>query len=477
MSTSQALTDIGIVTPVFQAPIGSVASPELAAAVSNAGGVGHLACTWRSPADLRRLFAAMDDLTDRPYGANFVLGFPIEQQLAIALEHGVRIISFFWGDGGRFVGMVKDAGALAVQVAGSIDEARCAADAGFDLVVAQGHEAGGHVRGTLGSMALVPQVVDAIAPLPVLAAGGIADSRGVAAALALGAAGVWVGTRFLAASEANIHPRYQERVLQAAGDDTLCSQLFDVGWSKASLRTLRNGTTRQWEEAGRPLPGHRPGEGDPIGKRSDGSTIPRYHFGSPTRGVQGAVEDMALYAGEAVGLVHETVPAGEIVRELAVALRSESIVRAASFAPVERAVARIADKARTLCRNARHHKEIRQLRGFSDEQLNDIGLRRGDVRCALHLDLSHDPTILSRRASQVQEGQGSQPLMTQLSMFPDGLQPRPRGSFRQAASRPQDLVPPRRRPAGKLARLLQTDRSVCISVSCPASVARKRQSW
>ncbi|WP_127903490.1 NAD(P)H-dependent flavin oxidoreductase [Solirhodobacter olei] len=308
---------LGIDTPIFQAPIGSVASPELAAAVSEAGGVGHLACTWRSPEQLDRLFGEMRKLTRRPYGANFVLDFPIEDQLAVALDHGLQIISFFWGDAGRYVKRVHEAGAAAIQVVGSIDEAMRAADAGFDLIVAQGRDAGGHVRGDVGAMALVPQVVDAVFPLPVLAAGGIADRRGVAAALALGAAGVWVGTRFLASAEADIHPRYQDRVLTSGGDDTLHSELFNLGWSGAPLRTLRNATTRLWEEAGRPLVGQRPNEGEGIGTRADGSVIPRYHFGAPTRGVAGDVDAMALYAGAAVGMVRASLPAAEIVGELA----------------------------------------------------------------------------------------------------------------------------------------------------------------
>ena len=195
----------------------------------------------------------MRRVTVRPYGANFVLDFPIEERLAVALEYGVRVISFFWADAGSYVARVKSSGAVAIQVVSSIGEAKRAADAGFDLIVAQGREAGGHVRGCLGTMALVPQVVDAVAPLPVLAAGGIADRRGVAAAIALGAAGVWVGTRFLAATEANIHEHYQTEVLASSGDDTLYSELFDIGWPAAPLRTLKNSTTRRWEEAGRPL--------------------------------------------------------------------------------------------------------------------------------------------------------------------------------------------------------------------------------
>jgi len=121
--TSLPLASLGLDYPIFQAPIGSVASPELASAVSNAGGLGHLACTWRSPEQLAALFKRMRTLTERPYGANFVLGFPIEERLAVALEHGVRAISFFWADAGAYVARVKSAGAAAIQVVGSIGDA------------------------------------------------------------------------------------------------------------------------------------------------------------------------------------------------------------------------------------------------------------------------------------------------------------------------------------------------------------------
>jgi nitronate monooxygenase len=259
----------------------------------------------------------MRALTTRPFGANFVLDFPIEDRLAVALEHGVRVISFFWADASQYLARVKTAGAVAIQVVSSIGEAKKAADAGFDLIVAQGREAGGHVRGSIGTMALVPQVVDAVAPLPVLAAGGIADRRGVAAAVALGATGVWVGTRFLAAAEANIHPDYQAGVIASSGDDTLYSELFDIGWPNAPLRTLKNTTTQRWEEAGRPLSPNRPGEGQMAARRADGSGVPRYFFGSPTRDIAEGAEAMALYAGEAVGLVRSTSSAAAIIEELA----------------------------------------------------------------------------------------------------------------------------------------------------------------
>ena len=320
MPVPQLFEHLGVTVPIFQAPIGSIASVELAAAISEAGGLGNLACTWRSPDQLRDLFGAVQRLTRRPFGANFVVDFPIDERLGVALEHGVRVISFFWGDGSPHLGRVKARGAVAIQVVGSIDEAKRAADAGFDLIVAQGREAGGHVRGDLGTMTLVPQVVDAVAPLPVLAGGGIADRRGVAAAFELGAVGVWVGTRFLAAQEANIHVDYQRRVLAASADDTLYSKVFDVGWPNAALRSLKNSTTDRWERAGRPAAPHRPGEGDTVARRPGGMAIPRYFFGSPTRDVEGEVEAMALYAGEGVGLVRAIQPASVIFEELTSAI-------------------------------------------------------------------------------------------------------------------------------------------------------------
>jgi nitronate monooxygenase len=320
MYHSAVLKRLGINKPIFQAPIGGIASPELAAAVSEAGGVGNLARTWRSSEQLDALLRDMEQRTSRPYGANFVLDFPIDENLAVALAHHVRIVSFFWGDAGRYVAHLKAAGALAIQVVGSIAEAERAAEAGFDLIVAQGHEAGGHVRGRLGLFSLLPQVVDLVAPLPVLAAGGIADRRGVSAALALGAAGVWVGTRFLAAEEANIHPAYRECVLASSGDASAYSHAFDIGWPDAPARSLRNSTITRWEAAGRPGTPHRPGEGDVVAHRADGSGVPRYYFSAPTRDVSGDAEAMALYAGEAVGLVRTSMSAATIVDELAAGL-------------------------------------------------------------------------------------------------------------------------------------------------------------
>ena len=310
-----AFDRLKITQPVFQAPIGSIASPELAAAVCNAGGVGHLACTWRTgeqiQTDIRRVKAG----TRGPFGVNFVMGFPFDDNLTLALSENVPIVSFFWGDASAYVQQVKSGGAIAMQVVASALDAKMAERAGFDIIVAQGREAGGHVRGEIGTMALIPQVVDAVS-IPVIAAGGIADGRGVAAALALGAAGVWVGTPFLLASEANIHPVYRELAKIASGDDTVYSSLFDIGWQDAPQRTLRNSTIAMWEAEGRPGQANRPHLAETVAHRADRSPIPRYHFAAPTREMTGNIEAMALYAGQGVGLVREEKPAAAIMQEL-----------------------------------------------------------------------------------------------------------------------------------------------------------------
>ena len=199
----------------------------------------------------------------------------------------------------------------------SAEEARRAAAAGVDAVVAQGWEAGGHVWSEVSTLALVPRVVDAVAPLPVVAAGGIGDGRGLAAVLALGAGAGWLGTRFLLAEEAATHPEYRERVIAADETGTAYSALFDGGWPNAPLRTLRNATWEAWQAAGAPPPGARPGEGDIVATGEDGRAIERYDSDAPVTGATGDVTAMALYAGQGVGLARRIQPAGEIVRELA----------------------------------------------------------------------------------------------------------------------------------------------------------------
>ena len=252
---------LGIDQPIVQAPM-SAAAP-LAAAVANAGALGMLALTWSTPAgDVVRDTAA---LTDRPFGGNLILASDQHRRLDEALEAGLRVVSLFWGDPAAYVKQVHEADGVVLHTVGSAEEARRAVDSGVDVIVAQGWEAGGHVRSQVATLPLVPAVVDAVAPVPVIAAGGIGDARGVAAVLALGAQAAWLGTRFLLAQEMPLHEEYRRRLMNAAETDAQWyADLYEVGWPDAPHRALRNSTSEAWEAAGRPPAGNRPGEGDVI---------------------------------------------------------------------------------------------------------------------------------------------------------------------------------------------------------------------
>lgn len=313
----------GIDLPIVQAPIGSASTPELVAAVSNAGGLGVLSLTWRSPGEARELIHQTKALTDRPFGINLVLLWDAAERLAIALDEGVRVISFSWGDPTPWVEQIHDAGALLVHMVGNTAAAQVAKHAGADAIVAQGFEAAGHVEGQTSLLALLPEMVDAVAPTPVLAAGGIGDGRGLAAALCLGAAGIWMGTRFVLSAEADAHSDYQGWLLAASASDTVYTTLFRGGWpANTPLRTLPNKSLQLWEEAGRPEPGRGPGEGDVVGQTSKGAPIMRYHDDFPGARTTGDLESMVLYAGQSVGIMHEVLPATEIVRSVADQARS-----------------------------------------------------------------------------------------------------------------------------------------------------------
>ena len=308
---------LGMSLPVVQAPVGSATTPELAAAVSGAGGLGVLAVTWTRVERLRERIAATAALTDRPFGVNLVLQWPQDERLAVCLDEGVAVVSTFWGDPAPYVDRVHDAGALHVHTVGSAAEARRAVDAGVDAVVAQGVEAGGHVWGQVSTLALVPAVVDAVGPVPVLAAGGITDGRGLAAVLALGAEAGWLGTRFVASAEADAHPRYQAALCAADETSTAYGTAYDGGWPDAPHRVLRNATVDGWQAAGGPAPGARPGEGDVVARSPRGGQVVRYDSALPTRSLEGDLEQMALYAGQGAALVHDVRPAAEIAREVA----------------------------------------------------------------------------------------------------------------------------------------------------------------
>jgi nitronate monooxygenase len=298
--------------PVMQAPVGPAATPELAAAVSEAGGLGSLGASWTEPAQLREQIRAIRRLTDRPFFVNLVLAFDQEERLELLCDEGVPIVAFSWGVERRLVERAHAAGCLVVAQAGSVGEGRAAVEAGADVLIAQGVEAGGHVEGETPVLDLVAGLRGGV---PVVAAGGIADADGLRRALAAGADGVVMGTRFLATPEADVHPGYAERLLAAGPDDTVLTYLFDGGWPGAAHRVLRNSTYRAWEEAGGPESGARPNEGEIVAE-TDGEPIARYAADEPHRSTTGDVEAMCLYAGRGVGQITRVAPAAEIVARM-----------------------------------------------------------------------------------------------------------------------------------------------------------------
>ncbi len=206
--------ELGIEYPVFSVGFGMAAGPELVAAVSNAGGFGVLGGDYLSPEQIPRTVERTRELTGRPFGINFIIAelddpdspeedrAEVRQQIETAIEERVPAIVFFWGDPGPFVEDAHRSGVKVLIQVGSVEEAKRAADAGVDAVIAQGVEAGGHVRGTTPIWELLPAVVEAVRPVHVLASGGIGDGAGLARALELGAQGVSLGTRFVASDEA-----------------------------------------------------------------------------------------------------------------------------------------------------------------------------------------------------------------------------------------------------------------------------------
>jgi nitronate monooxygenase len=304
---------LGIEQPVVLAPMVDI--PALAAAVSNAGGLGMMTLTWS--ADIGAVVRETAGLTARPFGGNLVLTSDHHRDLDQALDAGLRIVSFFLGDPGSYVEAVHDAGGIVMHTVGSAEEARRAVGSGVDVIVAQGWEAGGHVGSTVATLPLVPAVVDAVTPVPVIAAGGIGDARGVAAVLALGAQAAWVGTRFLLAEEMPIHEDYRRRLIAAAETDPQWyPNLYDVGWPDSPHRALRNSTARAWEAAGCPPDDQRPGIGDVIAHLASGEAIVRYEGAPPMVGTTGDIEALSMWAGQSVALVREPQSAAEIVTEL-----------------------------------------------------------------------------------------------------------------------------------------------------------------
>jgi NAD(P)H-dependent flavin oxidoreductase YrpB (nitropropane dioxygenase family) len=298
---------LGIEHPIALGGMGSVYSPPLVAAVSNAGGFGAMGCHYLDADGVRAGVAAVRERTNKPFALNFLLFDVNEDGFAVALASRPAGIAFAWPrpeqDLKPFVVRAHDAGAKVTFMAGGVPEAVRAAEAGADIVIAQGSEGGGHV-GWQGSLPLIPMVVDAVAPLPVLAAGGIADGRGLAAALALGADGVLLGTRFLATEESTLHPNFRQAIVDADGHDTLLSEIPDLAagrvWPGAMSRSRRNRFIERWagrEWALRQRQAEALADVQAARKRGD-------------------IDEAPLSMGQDAGLIHDVPKAGEIVTRM-----------------------------------------------------------------------------------------------------------------------------------------------------------------
>lgn len=288
----------GIEYPIFQGGMAWVAEAQLAAAVSNAGGIGLIA-GGSAPAEvIREQIRRAKELTDKPFGVNIMLMSPYAGELAqLVIEEGVAVVTTGAGNPGKYIASWKQAGIKVVPVVPSVALAKRIERAGADALVAEGCEAGGHI-GELTTMALVPQIVDAVT-IPVLAAGGIADGRGVAAALMLGAQGVQVGTRFLAAEECQIHQNYKELVLKAKDTD---SAVTGRGTGHP-VRQIRSKFTRRVLEL--------------ENREADPEEFEALTVGSLKKAVvDGNVDEGSFMAGQIAGMVSKIQPAQEIVDEM-----------------------------------------------------------------------------------------------------------------------------------------------------------------
>lgn len=309
------MTLFGLKYPIFEAPHGRATSPDLAIAVSNAGALGALA-SLATPDEARKAVSKVRAATERPFVINFILARETTW-LEPALDAGAPIIQFSWGMPTKEMLLaIRGAKAkLGIQVT-SPDSARAALDLGADYLVCQGTEAGGHVQANQGLYEALPAVLMQARQTPVVASGGIGNGAGIRKALLAGASGAMLGTRFVATAESNAHPIYKRALINAHAKDTVLTTCFQDSWPSATHRALRNRTFVMWDAAGCPPAGKRPGEGEVVATSSDGRKVRRYFATSPDHGLDGAIGECALHAGQSVEFVKDLPGAGELVERL-----------------------------------------------------------------------------------------------------------------------------------------------------------------
>jgi nitronate monooxygenase len=266
------------------------------------------------PAVLGEQVRSLRAVSGEPFCVNFVLAFEQRERLIVALEAGATIVSLSWGVDPELVGLAHERGVFVLLQVGTVDDAIAAVSAGADALIVQGMEAGGHLQATRPLLELLREIRPRLR-LPLVAAGGIADSISFQKARDAGADAVACGTVFLAAEEADVHPTYLDRLIKADASDTTVTSVFDRGWPNAPHRVIRNHTITAWEACGMPTPGQRPGEGESIAVRN-GHAVVRYGFAQPTLDTAGELELMAMYAGTSVRAIKHLEPAARIIDRL-----------------------------------------------------------------------------------------------------------------------------------------------------------------
>lgn len=307
---------LGIEYPILLAGMGGVARAELVAAVSEAGGLGIIGAASMSPRRIAEEIRQVRSLTSKPFGVDLILpanaaaggdtgtrvAFAaldgIQKQMEVVLDERVPVFASGLGNPAPWVPRMHELGMKVICLTGNVRNARRLAAGGADVIVAQGHEAGGHT-GRIGTFALLPQVIDAVAPLPVVAAGGVGDGRALAAVIAMGGVGVWVGTRFIATVEAWAHENYKNKIVASTEEDTVVTRSY----SGKPMRNLKNRWTEDWES--------RPQDIQPFPKQL---AVTGARIDSGIR--DGDTDYGCLPAGQIAGLIGEIRPAREVLAEM-----------------------------------------------------------------------------------------------------------------------------------------------------------------
>lgn len=319
MSGFRFASEYSVSVPLVSAGMAMVTGPDLVAAVCNAGGLGILGTGPMPPDLLRRVIVGTRALTPKPFGVNLIventaLGPASRfEHVAACIEARVSPVVFFWNPPpAHWFSALRDAGTKIWLSVSSVADARRARAEGYDAIIVQAGEAGGHVRASESALSLWPTVRDAVGDMMLIAAGGIADGRTAAAALVLGADAVCLGTRFVATAESLAHAQYKSAILHAQPADTSVTRMFGPEWPDAPMRVIRNQALHDAD--------HGIAESGSIGQTElfgQHYVMPRHSAILPTKETSGNVEQMCLAAGTSVGLIHEVEPAGAVVARIA----------------------------------------------------------------------------------------------------------------------------------------------------------------